>query len=323
MDNYITSSSASYLKNYLKLQRIEKQEVIEYVEENDLETDKCYSFRSGNGYYIISIFEDTADYEKESTPLIMYMNIKPFFRYNFLWNMILGSLFIFVSLVTLKIGSDFNKQIEERHQMEKSFFQNSSHELKTPLMAIQGYAEGIFSGIEDHKKASLIIMDESERMAKLIDELLYISKMDMNRLEFHMEKYDIRELADHKRISLDIQMPKYPLYVRCDGAQLLKAIENLLSNAINHGVRQIGVICERKRSEAIIRITDDGNGISPEKLPYIFERFYSSRKGGTGIGLSLAKDIVEKHGGTIIGENGKEKGAVFTISIKCIESEER
>lgn len=330
MDNYITAPNASYLQNYLKLQRIEKQDVIEYVEENDLEADECYSFRSGNGNYIVSVFKDGEDYETESAPLIMYINIKPFFRYNYLWNVVLGSLFVFVSLVTLKIGSDINRQIEERHEMEKMFFQNSSHELKTPLMAIQGYAEGIFSGIEDSRRASLIIVEESERMARLIDELLYVSKIDTNHLEFQMEKYDIRELAyeslnmikplaDHKSKSLDIQIPEYPLYVRCDGTQLLKAIENILSNAVNYADRQIGVVCERKRNEAVIRITDDGNGISSEDLPYIFERFYSSRKGGTGIGLSLAKNIVEKHGGSIIGENSKEKGAVFTIRMKCIE----
>ena len=330
MDNYTTSSNASYLRNYLKLQRIEKQEVIEYVEGNDLETDECYSFHSGNGNYIVSVFEDTADYETESAPLIMYINIKPFFRYNYLWNMVLGSLFAFVSLVTLKIGSDINRQIEERHEMEKAFFQNSSYELKTPLMAIQGYAEGIYSGIEDNRKASLIIVEESERMARLIDELLYVSKIDSNHFDFQMEKYDIRELvyeslnmilplADHKRMSLDVQMPEYPLYVKCDGTQILKAIENLLSNAVSHADKRISVVCERKSNEAVIHITDDGNGISPKDLPYIFERFYSSRKGGTGIGLSLAKNIVEKHGGTITGENSKEKGAVFTIRMKCTE----
>ena len=172
-------NNATYLENYLKLQKLEKKEITEYIIENRPPLNTCLVHLGENGHYLFALLEDYS--EDNADPMIIYINIRPFFRYNYIWNIILLALLVSISAVVLTAGSQFNKRFELSHAAEQRFLQNTSHELKTPLMAIQGYAEGIIAGIEDPEKAAKVILEENKRMTNLVAEFLYISRLPTPR----------------------------------------------------------------------------------------------------------------------------------------------
>ena len=317
------TNNATYLENYLKLQKLEKKEITEYIIENHLPLNTCCKHLGENGHYLFALLDDYS--EVNTDPLIIYINIKPFFRYNYIWNMILLALLFSISAVVLTAGSQFNKRFEMSRAAEQRFLQNTSHELKTPLMAIQGYAEGIITGIEEPEKAAKVILEENRRMTKLVAEFLYISRLDSNQLVLQFKTSDIREIiydamhltapaAHSNHIELLPEMPAEPVYVSCDEEQMIKAISNILSNAVNYTASKVVVTCTADRQNTIINIQDDGQGIDEDSLPHIFERFYTTRKGGTGIGLSLASEIIKLQKGELHAQN-TEHGALFTIKM--------
>lgn len=323
-------TNASYLENYLKLQKLEKKEITEYIIENHLPLNTCCRHLGENGHYLFALLEDYS--EEKTDPVIIYINIKPFFRYNYIWNMILFALLFSISTVVLAAGSQFNKRYEMSRAAEQRFLQNTSHELKTPLMAIQGYSEGIIAGIEEPKKAAEVIVEESKRMTKLIAEFLYISRLDSNQLVLQFKTSDIREIiydamnltapvAHSNHIELLPVMPEDQVFVNCDEEQLTKSISNILSNAVNYATSKVIVTCTTDRQNAIIKIQDDGKGIDEENLPHIFERFYTTRKGGTGIGLSLASEIIKLQKGELHAQN-TDHGALLTIKMPICHSKD-
>lgn len=212
--------------------------------------------------------------------------------------------------------------IDRAEESQKHFFQNASHELRTPLMSIQGYAEGIQSGIINEKKASDIIIRESEKMSSLVDEILFLSKMDTDDLQMQYEKINLKELlydcswriksaADKNNIDISHHFDDDLPMIDGDEKLLERAFVNILANAVRYAKSRIEIHC-RKQDEFIkIQIQDDGKGISTEDLPHIFERFYKGHDGNTGIGLSITKDIIHKHQARISAENNS--GAVFSI----------
>ncbi|MBQ6531816.1 MAG: HAMP domain-containing histidine kinase [Solobacterium sp.] len=320
-------NNATYLENYLKLQKLEKKEITEYIIENRPPLNTCLVHLGENGHYLFALLEDYS--EDNADPMIIYINIRPFFRYNYIWNIILLALLVSISAVVLTAGSQFNKRFELSHAAEQRFLQNTSHELKTPLMAIQGYAEGIIAGIEDPEKAAKVILEENKRMTNLVAEFLYISRLDSNQLVLQFKTSDIREIiyeamnltapaAHSNHIELLPKMPEQPVFVNCDEEQMIKAISNILSNAVNYATGKVIVTCTADRQKAIISIQDDGEGIDEESLPHIFERFYTTRKGGTGIGLSLASEIVKLQKGELHAQN-TDHGALFTIKMPRVK----
>ncbi len=322
------TGNASYLQNYINLQKLEKQEIIEYISENSLSSDICYLHENENGRYLLALLEDSQEGDPDSL-LVIYINISPFFRYNFLWNWILFVLFLFISGIVVKTGSSFNRKFEESRETERKFFQNTSHGLKTPLMVIQGYAEGIISGIEEPVKASKVILEENERMTKLVEEFLYISRLDSQHFEMRSEKNDIREIiydamktaeaaARANHIELLPAVPEEPVFIRCDEEQLIKALSNILSNAVDYAAGKISVTCSAGKSTLVIEIQDDGNGIDEKDLSHIFERFYTTRRGGTGIGLSLTYEIIKRHDGELEARNTTQ-GALFTVKLPVLQ----
>lgn len=222
------------------------------------------------------------------------------------------------------------KMIDRAEESQRQFFQNASHELRTPLMSIQGYAEGIYSGvIKNEMKASEIILSESQKMSALVDEILFLSKMDLDAFKEHREKicvqellYDcstfIKNLADQAQISIDHHFSTDKLFIFGDEKLLERAISNILSNAVRYARQSIAIFCDSNDPWIIIKITDDGEGISPNELPHIFERFFKGKGGNFGIGLSIAHDIVDAHGGTITAtsDNGITE---FTITLPKTE----
>ncbi len=272
----------------------------------------------------MSVQEEQDDWE---TPYayIMYIDIGPITRYIVTLNWAFFAVLLAISSVMSLLGFRFGRDIEKEAERQQTFFQNASHELKTPLMAIQGYAEGIQAGVMDAGGAADVILKESDRMTELVEELLDISKIDMGRQQLALSEMDVRELLyDSIRaveptvvsggIAIVPDFPEEPIMVKCDDTQMRRAVTNILTNGLRYACSELRLTCRADRRQVTIRIQDDGDGIAEEDLPHIFDRFYMGKSGKSGIGLALTKEIIHLHKGTIRAYNG-DTGAVFEISI--------
>ena len=304
--------------------RLEKK-LLEYCKGRDLSLNQCYTFKTDRHHLIfMSVQEEQDDWEKPYA-YIMYIDIGPITRYIVTLNWAFFAVLLAISSVMCLLGFRFGRDIEKEAERQQTFFQNASHELKTPLMAIQGYAEGIQAGVMDTGSAAEVILEESDRMTELVEELLDISKIDMGRQQLALSETDIRELlydsiravepaAAASGITIAPDFPEEPIMVKCDDTQMRRAVTNILTNGLRYARSELRLTCRLDKRNVIIRIQDDGNGIAETDLPHIFERFYMGESGKTGIGLALTKEIIHLHKGRICACNG-EPGAVFEISI--------
>ena len=304
--------------------RLEKK-LLEYCAGRDIALNQCYTFKTDRHHLIfMSVQEEQDDWE---TPYayIMYIDIGPITRYIVTLNWAFFAVLLAISSVMCLLGFRFGRDIEKEAERQQTFFQNASHELKTPLMAIQGYAEGIQAGVMDAGGAAEVILAESDRMTELVEELLDISKIDMGRQRPTLSETDIRELlydsiraveptAAAGGIAIVPDFPEELVMLSCDDTRLRRAVTNILSNGVRYARSELRLTCRADKRHVTIRIQDDGNGIAEADLPHIFDRFYMGRSGKSGIGLALTKEIVHLHRGTIRAYNG-ETGAVFEISI--------
>ena len=301
-----------------------EKKLLEYCAGRDITLDQCYTFKTDRHHLIfLSAQEDYADGE-EPYSYIMYIDIGPITRYIVTLNWVFFAVLLAISSIMCLLGFRFGRDIEKEAERQQTFFQNASHELKTPLMAIQGYAEGIQAGVMDAGGAAEVILEESDRMTELVEELLDISKIDMGRQQLALSEMDIRELlydsiravepAAAGGIAIVPDFPEEPVMVSCDDTRLRRAVTNILSNGVRYARSQLRLTCRADKRHVTIRIQDDGDGIAEEDLPHIFDRFYMGRSGKSGIGLALTKEIVHLHKGTIRAYNG-DTGAVFEISI--------
>ena len=301
-----------------------EKKLLEYCAGRDITLDQCYTFKTDRHHLIfMSAQEDYGDGE-EPYSYIMYIDIGPITRYIVTLNWVFFAVLLAISSVMCLLGFRFGRDIEKEAERQQTFFQNASHELKTPLMAIQGYAEGIQAGVMDAGGAADVILEESDRMTELVEELLDISKIDMGRQRLALSETDIRELlydsiravepAAAGGIAIVPDFPEEPVMVSCDDTRLRRAVTNILSNGLRYARSELRLTCRTDKRHVTIRIQDDGDGIAEEDLPHIFDRFYMGRSGKSGIGLALTKEIVHLHRGTIRAYNG-DTGAVFEISI--------
>jgi signal transduction histidine kinase len=304
--------------------RLEKK-LLEYCAGRDIALNQCYTFKTDRHHLIfMSMQEDYGDGE-EPYSYIMYIDIGPITRYIVTLNWAFFAVLLAISSVMCLLGFRFGRDIEKEAERQQTFFQNASHELKTPLMAIQGYAEGIQAGVMDTGSAAEVILKESDRMTELVDELLDISKIDMGRQPLALSEMDVRELlydsiravepaAAAGGIAIVPDFPEEPVMVSCDDTRLRRAVTNILSNGVRYARSELHLTCRADRRQVTIRIQDNGDGIAEADLPHIFDRFYMGKSGKSGIGLALTKEIIHLHKGTIRARNG-DTGAVFEISI--------
>ena len=304
--------------------RLEKK-LLEYCKERELSLGQCYTFKMDKHHLIfMSVQEEQDDWEKPYA-YIMYIDIGPITRYIVTLNWAFFAVLLAISSVMCLLGFRFGRDIEKEAERQQTFFQNASHELKTPLMAIQGYAEGIQAGVMDTGSAAEVILEESDRMTELVEELLDISKIDMGRQQLALSEMDIRELlydsiravesaAAASGITIAPDFSEEPIMVKCDDTQMRRAVTNILTNGLRYARSELRLTCRADRRQVTIRIQDDGDGIAEADLPHIFDRFYMGRSGKSGIGLALTREIIHLHKGTIRARNG-DTGAVFEISI--------
>lgn len=204
-----------------------------------------------------------------------------------------------------------SKRIDRAEQNQKTFFQNASHELRTPLMSIQGYAEGLDAGVvKNQKKAYEIIRKESDKMSRLVDEILFLSKMDTKTLHIEKELFDCKELlydtswqihslAKQQGIVITHHLPAEPVFIRASYELMERAVLNILTNALRYAKSAITLTCSVEKTNVRISIANDGEEIAAQDIPHVFDRFFKGEKGQFGIGLAITSDIMKEHNGSI------------------------
>ncbi|WP_261301149.1 sensor histidine kinase [Paenibacillus andongensis] len=236
---------------------------------------------------------------------------------------------------------------EERlDKLRKDFVANVSHELRTPISMLQGYSEALLDDIpstpEERMELVQVIHDESLRMGRLVRDLLDLARMEAGHLELVYREVEFDSLvrrmhrkfavlAKERSITLSASLPEEPLILgRGDEDRLEQVLTNLLDNAFRHtasGAR-IAIKAEtavyKDRPAIRIEVSDEGQGIPADDLPFIFERFYKADKartrgssGGTGLGLAIVKNIIDAHHGSVTVQSTLGHGTTFTLLLPC------
>lgn len=286
--------------------------------------DEFHTLKTGGSRFVFRISQVEADEYEDAYSYILYVDVGAVMQYSAYLNAVFFAVLAALSVLVCLFGWKLGGYVEKAHESQKWFFQNVSHELKTPMMALQGCAEGIHTGVLDPVEASGVILEEAEQMSDLVEELLALSRLESGQANAEFHSMDVREVlydclrsaeqpAEQRKLCVTPCFDEKPVLVNCDEVQLRRAFTNIITNALRYAKEEIQIECKADRGKAVVRIHDDGEGIAPELLPHIFDRFFSTRKGGAGIGLSLAKEIVSLHKGTITASN--DGGAVFEISL--------
>jgi len=221
-------------------------------------------------------------------------------------------------------------------QIRRDFVANVSHELRTPLTAIRGYVEALLddrSDSEDARKFLEIIARHSERMERLVSDLLRLARLDARQEALDLASCDLQQLfntviadvaqtAEAKHQQITTAVDEAGSRVTADPAKLHDVLRNLVENAVHYSPDNAAIRLEAMHHNGVVRISvsDSGPGIPPEDLSRVFERFYRvdksrARPGGTGLGLAIVKHLVELHGGQAVAENPPDGGARFVITL--------
>ncbi len=228
--------------------------------------------------------------------------------------------------------------------MRRDFVSSISHELRTPVTSIAGFAEALVDGTaergEDRERYLRIICDEARRLDRLIGDLFDYSRMESGRMSYHMQNMHLLELitdvagqmkpvADSGGVLLEVDLPERLPQVNADKDRLRQVLLNLISNALQYtpvgGTISIRVRVTGSGTRIRTDVSDTGTGIAADDLPKIFDRFYragkrqSGREGGTGIGLAIARHIVTAHGGQIWAESTLGMGSTFSFTLPVAE----
>lgn len=236
-----------------------------------------------------------------------------------------------------KLSRSFNEmgiQLQDYIQRQKQFVSNVSHELRTPLTAIKGYSEFLADEIGDRpelKKAVFHLNNESDRLAKLVDEVLTLSRIETGREEFYLDKVNLSDLIEDTIEKMMLRAQKYEIkivtsitpkvYVKGDKEKLVQVIVNLLDNAFKYSPSHstVRVSLSKEIAEAIFMVVDQGIGIPKKDRTKVFEGFYRADNArsisGTGLGLSIVKHIVDAHNGSIKLTDGVEGGTTAILRL--------
>ena len=233
---------------------------------------------------------------------------------------------------------------EEKNLIEKEnkeLISNISHDLKTPITAVKGYVEGIMDGVADTPEKMdryvRTIYNKTNEMDHLINELTFYSKIDTNRIPYTFSKLNVEDYFSDcaEEVGLELETKGielvYANYVEndvvviADGEQIRRVIHNIIGNAIKYMDKKRGIIQIRVKDVGDfiqVEIEDNGKGIGAKDLPYIFDRFYrtdisrNSSKGGSGIGLSIVKKILEDHGGKVWATSREGIGTIMYFVLR-------
>jgi len=234
-------------------------------------------------------------------------------------------------------------------EMRADFVANASHELRTPLAALSGFIDTLLGSAREDVAARArflaIMKTQATRMARLIDDLLSLSRVELIEHMHPETQVDlvpiVRQVADglqtlatDRNVEIAIALPSGPALVPGDRDELTRVFENLIENALKYGAsgKRVDIAFSAAtapggEAETLVTIRDYGPGIAAEHIPRLTERFYrvdvtqSRAEGGTGLGLSLVKHILNRHRGRLIIESEAGKGATFTVRLPLVHSE--
>lgn len=241
---------------------------------------------------------------------------------------------------TGELARDFNvmaERVRTAYELQRNFVGNVSHELRTPLTSIEGFSQALLDGVcqgEEEKQRSLeIINQESKRLVRVLRDLLLLSQIDAGELKPEKKPVDLVDLirkmeslyiprTEAECVELKVSYPPQSISVYTDPDRLERVLTNLLDNALKY--TSSGGTVALSAATGVewfsISVADTGQGIAPELLPLIFDRFYrveksrSTRHGGAGLGLSISKELVETLGGRIAVQSLVGQGTIFTIT---------
>ena len=247
---------------------------------------------------------------------------------------------------------DITDQVQEEEE-RKQFVSNVSHELRTPLTSVQSYVEALSDGAINDPELSprflKVVEDETERMIRMINDLLSLSRMDSGTTKLDLEYVNIGELfnyilnrfdmiiknetaddSDQKKYTIDRHITNKSLWVEIDPDKFTQVIDNIMNNAVKYSPDG-GVITARltdTHNHVILSITDQGLGIPRKDLRHVFDRFFrvdkarSRKQGGTGLGLAISKEVINLLGGQIWVNSTEGKGSTFYIALPYVPFEE-
>jgi len=234
--------------------------------------------------------------------------------------------------------NEMNQQVQDSLKSQQDFVANVSHELKTPLTSIQGFAQAIYDGAveskQDLQKAAQVILEQTVRLDILGNDLLTLAKLDSGTVEMEKEKLELNQLLKNvvEFFRFEIQKSELTIetkfdqsiYIFADSGRLAQVFMNIIDNAIKFSPpgSKIWINAHTEDLSAIVTISDSGRGISEEEAKRIFERFYQvdkSRRGGqkrgVGLGLAIARQIVQAHGGEISVSSQVGVGSTFMVKL--------
>lgn len=244
----------------------------------------------------------------------------------------------------ITVISDVTEQ-EKLEQDRREFVSNVSHELRTPLTTIKSYNEALLDGEWKNEQIApkflTVTHNETERMIRMVNDLLQLSKMDNREQQLQRERTDFIGLFHHvidrfemnspEHIEFIRDLPNEKLFVWVDKDKLIQVTDNIISNAIKYSPEGGKITCKvvKQRHQLMVSITDEGMGIAYDKLEKIFERFYRVDKartrklGGTGLGLAISKEIVEAHHGKIWAKSKEGKGTTVLFTLPLMGKKRR
>jgi signal transduction histidine kinase len=237
-----------------------------------------------------------------------------------------------------QLATAFNRMSAELGNLERSrrdLVANVSHELKTPIAAIRAHLENLMDGVEQPDPGTLhVMLSQTERLSRLIEQLLELSRLESGEVPLRREDVPLAPLVSQVLSEIEVARSDHGVAVESDVPDDLPPVDadrervhqvlfNLLDNALRFTPKggAVTVSAQRQNGSVRVRVADTGVGIPPEHLPRLFERFYradparSREDGGTGIGLAIARSVVEAHGGHINAESELGKGSVFTFDL--------
>jgi signal transduction histidine kinase len=229
------------------------------------------------------------------------------------------------------VSGSFNRmavRLEEEDERRRRLLADLGHELRTPLTVIRGEIEAVIDGLHDPSQLSNVI-DEVELMERLLEDLRVLTLAEAGRLQLHREPTDLEAVAgdviasfsaplEARHIEHTISVEGDVGEIEADPYRLRQVLSNLISNSINQMPEggKLEVTIEGTEGRARIQVADTGPGIPPDRLEHVFERFVKSGDStGSGLGLSIARDLVEAHGGTIAAANRAQGGAMLMIEL--------
>ncbi|MBQ6039842.1 MAG: HAMP domain-containing histidine kinase [Oscillospiraceae bacterium] len=310
---YIMFTDSDFIKEMYKNEDDEENPGSIYMNGVTIQTDE-------DGETVESVY--TSDFSGSVNELICYVDITGELEVIRKMNIVFLIAALVIGLFGSTMGYFIGRKLEQNQLAQKQFFENTSHELKTPLTSIHGYAEGIEKGvITDYPRTGRIIAAQTEKMSQLVEEILCMAKLESGTVTLDREPVDLPDFLQDCLMpyegtvlsrGLNVTLDLHPMTVSADPGKLEHAVSNLLTNALKYAQTYIRISC----GDGFIRISNDCTALSDDTLSHLFERFYTGREGNTGIGLSISRELIALHGWHIIAAR-TEEGICFEIRCSC------